>query len=81
MHKEEFHKLIKASQPNICQIVAIKDGKTVYSDQWHDYTPEDCTHIMSATKSVISILIGIAIDQGLIKNADEKVLTFSLNTR
>ena len=34
MTKEELHKLIENQQPNICQIEAIRDGKTVYSENW-----------------------------------------------
>ncbi|MBO6175995.1 MAG: hypothetical protein J6O39_00425 [Treponema sp.] len=65
MTKEELHKMIEQDQPNICQIEAIRDGKTVYSDTWNNYRREDCLHVMSVTKSVISLLVGIAIDKGL----------------
>ena len=34
MNKEELHKLIEGEQPNICQIVAYKDNKKLYSDNW-----------------------------------------------
>ena len=30
MNKDELHKLIETKQPNICQIVAYKDGEEVY---------------------------------------------------
>ena len=32
--------------------------------------------IMSATKSVVSLLVGIAIDQGMIGSVDDKVLSY-----
>ncbi len=76
MNKEELHGLIQKQQPNICQITAYKNGEKVYSDCWNDYKPEDCTHIMSATKSIISLLVGIAVDQRLIKSIDDKVLDY-----
>ena len=63
MTKEELHKMIEEKQPNICQIEAIHDGKTVYSDTWNNYTRDDCLHVMSATKSIMALLIGIAIDK------------------
>lgn len=75
-NKEELYHLIKEEQPNICQMVAYKDGKKVYSDCWNDYQKDDCTHIMSATKSVIAILIGIAIDKGQIRSVEDKVLDY-----
>lgn len=74
--KEKLHDFIAQNQPNICQITAYKDNKEVYSDCWNNYKGDDCTHIMSATKSVIALLIGIAIDQGLIKSVDDKVLDY-----
>ena len=76
MNQEQLHNLIKEQQPNICQVVAYKDNKKVYSDCWNDYKADDCTHIMSATKSVIALLIGIAVDKGLIKSIDDKVLDY-----
>ena len=76
MNKEQLYDLIKEQQPNICQVVAYKDGKKVYSECWNDYKENDCTHIMSATKSVMALLIGIAIDRGQINSIDDKVLDY-----
>ncbi|MCP1110749.1 hypothetical protein M2145_001188 [Lachnospiraceae bacterium PF1-21] len=60
MNKEELHSIISNNQSNICQIVAYKDSEKIYSDEWNGYKVDDCTHVMSATKSVFSLLIGIA---------------------
>lgn len=76
MTKEKLHKYVKMQEPNICQIVALKDNEVVYSDTWNDYKNEDCTHIMSATKSIIALLIGIAIDKGQIGSVEDKVLDY-----
>ena len=76
MNKEELYKLIEKQQPNICQIVAYKDNKKVYSDCWNNYKEDDCVHIMSATKSIMALLIGIAIDKGQIGSVDDKVLDY-----
>ena len=76
MTYDELHHLIKERQPNICQVVAYKNGEKVYSDCWNDYKTDDCTHIMSATKSIIALLIGIAVDKGQINSIDDKVLSF-----
>ena len=62
MNREELHSIIADEQPNICQIVAVKDKEKVYSDTWNNYKEKDNVHIASVTKSVMSILIGIAID-------------------
>ena len=76
MNKQELHDFIARQQPNICQMVAVKDGETVYSDTWNDYTKDDCVHVMSVTKSIMALLIGIAIDKGQIHSVDDKVLDY-----
>ncbi len=76
MNQEKLYNLIKEQQPNICQIVAYKMGEKVYSECWNDYKPDDCVHIMSATKSIIALLIGIALDKGQIGSVDDKVLDY-----
>lgn len=76
MNKKELHDFIEKQQPNICQISAYKNNKKVYSDCWNGYEKTDCVHIMSATKSIIALLIGIAIDKKQIKSVDDKVLDY-----
>ena len=76
MNKEALHNFIEKQQPNICQIVAYKDNEKVYSDCFNNYKEDDCTHIMSATKSIIALLIGIALDKGQIHSIDDKVLDY-----
>lgn len=33
---EKIRRIVEKEQPNICQIVAYKDNKKVYSDFWND---------------------------------------------
>ena len=61
-----FHEFVEKNEKNICQIVCYKNGKEVYSETWNGYKETDAVHVMSATKSIVSILIGICIDKGLI---------------
>jgi len=74
--KNELHSLVEETQPNICGICVLQDGKEIYSDTWNGYRPTDCVHIMSATKSIVSLLVGIAVDKGLIGSVDDKVLSY-----
>ena len=79
MNREQLHEFIAKStrnESNICQIIALKDGKTVYEDCWHGYGSDDAVHVASVTKSVVSLLTGIAIDKGLIKSIDDKILDY-----
>ena len=75
-NKEELNAYVKEKEPNICQICVWKDGEEIFSQEWNGYQKTDCTHVMSATKSIISLLIGIAIDRNLIRSTEEKVLSF-----
>ena len=76
MNKKELHDFIKKQQPNICQISCFKDGREVFSDEWNDYKKTDTCHVMSATKSIVALLIGIALDKGYIKSIEQPVLDF-----
>lgn len=72
----EFSDYVKANQPNICQISVLQGGNEIYSEEWNGYKKTDCTHIMSATKSIMSLLIGIAIDKGMIGGVDDRVMSY-----
>lgn len=76
MRQAELHDSVAKRQGNICQIVGMKQGKTVYSDCWNGYRPDDALHVMSVTKSVVSLLVGIAIERGLIADIRQPVLDF-----
>ena len=76
MNRQELHRLVAEQQPNICQIAAWRDNAPVYSDTWNQYREKDCVHIASVTKSVVSLLVGIAADRGQIRSVDDKVLDY-----
>lgn len=73
---ETFEKMIMRDYGNIAGIVVVKDGETIYEKYFNECTADSRIHIYSVTKSIISILIGIAMDIGHIKNLDQKVLDF-----
>lgn len=72
----EFHNYVADNQSNICQMTAIQSGKTIIKDIWNGYKGDDTVHTMSVTKSVVSLLVGIAIEQGLIGSVDDYVLDY-----
>lgn len=76
MNRKELYEHIQEKQPNICQISVLQNGDEIYSAQWNAYQRADCAHIMSATKSIVSLLVGIAVDQGMIGGVDDKVLSY-----
>lgn len=76
MDREALHDCIAAQQENIRQIEALRNGRTLYSDCWCGFQPDDTLHVMSVTKSVVSLLVGVALQQGLIRDVRQPVLDF-----
>ncbi len=79
MTKSELHQMIADSsgnEINICQIYAIKNGSVVFNDCWRGYKTTDAVNVMSVTKSVMALVVGIAIDKGYIKNVNQNVIDF-----
>lgn len=76
MNIDYIHSYVEENEPNICQIVVRKNGEEIYADEWNGYRRDDCVHVASVTKSIIALLVGIAVDIGMIKNIDEKVLSY-----
>lgn len=72
----ELENLIKNDYSNIAGITVLKDGKTLYENYFNECNADSRIHVYSVTKSIISVLLGIAINKGHIKNVDQKVLEF-----
>lgn len=61
---------------NIAGIVVSKDGRVNYEKYFNNCTPQSRIHVYSVTKSILSLLIGIAMDKGYIKDVNQKILDF-----
>lgn len=73
---QELETTISKDYDNVTGIVVLKDGEMQYEHYFHGCTAESRIHIYSVTKSIVSILIGIALDKGFITDIDQKVLDF-----
>lgn len=60
----------------ITSVVVAVDGKLVYEGYWNGADRETLHNTRSATKTVTSMLVGLAIDRGAISGVDAKVLDF-----
>jgi CubicO group peptidase (beta-lactamase class C family) len=80
---------LAATNANVHAVVVVRRGKLVFEqyfpgrdepwgmgDGQHDFDATTKHDMRSISKSAISLLIGIAIDRALIKNADEPVVKF-----
>ncbi|WP_289040496.1 serine hydrolase [uncultured Zobellia sp.] len=73
---KELIELIQSEYDNIAGLVIHKNGNIAYESYFHGYNESDTIHIASVTKSIVSMLVGIAIDKGHIKSLEQKVLDF-----
>ena len=67
-------KIIREEFSRIDGLLILKNNKLVYEEYFHGYSESVPHNIYSATKSITSILTGIAIDKGLIASVDETIL-------
>ncbi len=72
----DFENKIINDYSNIAGMIVLKDGKTLYENYFNECNADSRIHVYSVSKSIISILFGIAIDKGYIKNINQKVLDF-----
>ena len=76
---DEMYTKIKKYEIGIDSIHIITNGYLVYEEYFDYYNYSNLHNPMSTTKSVISILIGIANATGLITNLDQPVLDIFTN--
>lgn len=76
MNKNNIDKIIRNEYNNITGIIVEKDSNRLMESYYIGSTKDSVTHIASVTKSIMSILIGIAIDKTFIRSVDQKVLEF-----
>ena len=56
--------------------LVIKEGKIIFEKYYEPFTSDYITGAFSMSKSIISLLVGIAIDQGSIESVDQPVGDF-----
>ena len=82
---ELITKILDDTYPEVHGVLIVKNGKLVleayfpgrnYDGYSVDFTRDDNHRVMSVTKSFASTLIGIAVDKGLIKGTEQKLISF-----
>ncbi len=69
--------LINTTPPNDFRgLVVIKDSKLVLEEYFNTYWRATIHDIRSAGKSVTALLLGIAIDKGLVKDVEQNIYAF-----
>ena len=74
--KELIRNILNKRFENIHSVLLVKNGKLVLEEYFYGYNRDKKHQLRSATKSVTSILVGIAKDQKRIKSVDQKLYEF-----
>lgn len=75
--KEMPDSLLKVLEDNhTIAFLVIQDGKIKYEHYWDGHGKDSLSGSFSAAKSMISLLIGVALDEGKIKSLDQPVGDF-----
>lgn len=68
---------IKAGEfGTVHSLLIVKDGKIVFENYYNGWTKDSLHQLQSATKSIISTLLGCAIQQNFIKSENDFIATY-----
>lgn len=73
---EDMLTIIREGERGIESVTVVKDGYMVLDEYFEPFAKGETHRIYSCTKSVVSTLIGIAIEEGYIEGVDQRVLDF-----
>lgn len=68
--------IINREVENIHSLLILKDGRLVFEEYFYGHAVDTKHSIASVTKSVVSLLVGIAIAKGFIPDVDQKVMDY-----
>lgn len=57
-------------------LLVMKDNELIYEEYWDDHNENSFSNSFSMSKTIVSLLIGIAVDEGKIRSLDDKVYTY-----
>lgn len=73
---DSLDRYIKMNSRRIKSFVLIKQGKIAFEEYYNGGTSNDINYIMSISKSVNALALGIAIEQGYIHSVDDEINTY-----
>jgi CubicO group peptidase (beta-lactamase class C family) len=68
--------IAKETHKNVDSVLLIKKGRLVLEEYFYQYDRDKLHQLRSATKSVVSALVGIALERKLIASKEEKMVSF-----
>ena len=73
---EQASQIIEQDSPTRFSLLVIKNGRLVFERYYRNSRATDANNIKSMSKSILSILTGIALDEGLPRSTDQKLHEF-----
>ena len=67
---------IEKNNFNIDSLLIVRNGYIAFEAYFYPFSKDKIHHIYSCTKSIMSALIGIAIDKGYIQNVNQPITDF-----
>jgi CubicO group peptidase (beta-lactamase class C family) len=74
--EETLKAILNGEAGALHSFLLVRDGSLVIEEYYHGWTAEDLQQFASCTKSVSSLLVGIAIDQGFLEGVNVPLLDF-----
>lgn len=69
-------KLAAERYPDVHSVLVLQDGRLVLEEYFYEYDADTPHPLRSATKSIVALLAGIALDRGLLPGLDAPVLPY-----
>lgn len=67
---------VYAAAHNSRALLVLQDGELILEKYWQGFNAESLANGMSMTKTIVGLLIGIAIEEGAINSVDDSVQTY-----
>jgi len=71
---DSFRKFMVETQ--VTAMLVLQNDSIIFEEYWDGYGPDTVSGSFSVAKTIVSIMVGIAIDEGKIKSVDQKVSEF-----
>ena len=73
---DKIREVIEKEYSNTLGVVVYKSGEVILEEYFSGADRNESVHTFSMVKSIVALLVGIAIDKGFIKGVDQKILDF-----
>ena len=72
----EIGEFAREQMPDLHSTLLVRHGRLIFEEYYHGYHRDSFFSISSATKSVVSMLVGVALQQGLLSSLDQRIYDF-----